>query len=334
MKKYLFIIILSTIYALPSFCSDTNICKIVFFKESKFSEFMNEYRIYSNDTILVRLKNNSFFEYYCKAGTHTFIVNNKKNSKIQLNTEGGRIYYLKLRNLYNPGFILTVSSELTAIDSATAVSHIYNSKMRKLEGEKFPHFRPRNRIGINIGYGPGFNRFSANNGSESDISFGGGGAFGIKYGYEINKNFDLSFCINYQGSTNYPFLENASATFERTVISITPAFIIPIKDGEDIRIKIGGGYDNYFFSQLLLKASNIPHGFNDTWKYKNASGYHASVTLEIYYSEHFSYDFILKYYAVSYLFDKSTYYYPTSDNALYNPNGEGLDLIIGFNYHF
>lgn len=196
--------------------------------------------------------------------------------------------------------------------------------------------RPENRIGLNINLGFGFESFpmySTSNGRESSISFGGGYAFGFKYGHEFNRHFDLAFDVNYQFSELRPNLKNAHITFKRGIVSITPSYIIPIAGGDAMRLKFGGGMDYFWGNGLKINGSEVPGGFDDNWRYKNSIGFHLNLIFELNISERWSVSYGLKWYNVNYDFKSGYNSYPI-DKKLSNPDGSGLDFLLGIFHHF
>jgi len=334
MKKHLFFFIFIVGFLYSGYCSNDSITsKIIIFRENSFYASGVSYKVFVNNALIVRLKNNSYFVYNCKPGEYSFVINKLKDTYLKIEVEEGKAYYLRLG--INMGF-LSVKPELLLLDSATASMRIKSGNLHKLGSIQLPYFRPPNRIGINMAIGGGFENFTmfkTTEGDDSKISFGGGYAIGLKYGYEVNKHFDLALDINYQFSMLQPFLKNAKTTFRRGYLSITPSYIIPLNDGEFMRFKIGGGYNYYWDAQLIIEGSKIPSGFNDTWIYDAASGFHISVNFEMNMNEKFSMSYGLKYYSIHYNFKSGSVSYPL-DNFLIKPDGSGLDLMMGFYYHF
>jgi len=196
--------------------------------------------------------------------------------------------------------------------------------------------RPKNRFGLNVAMGFGFDNFPmiiTTDDEESKISFGGGYSVGAKYGREFNKYFDLAFDLNYQFSDLRPPLKNADVTFKRGVLSVTPSYIIPISGGDAMRIKLGGGPDYYWSNSLSIEASEVPDGFNDDWDYKNSWGFHLSAVYEYNFTEKWSFNYGLKWYNVKYEFESGGDYAPDVKD-LSNPDGSGIDLLFGMYYHF
>ncbi|NVN93735.1 MAG: DUF2846 domain-containing protein [Bacteroidetes bacterium] len=334
MKKIFIILFLFLGCAHYSFSNDTLTSKIIIFRENSYYGSLINYKIYANDSLIVRLMNNSYFQYNCLPGKYSISVNNDTNNRIVINTEAAKTYYIRLG--INTGF-WSNSPEILMVDNAMASSRIKKSTMKEISENKISFSRPQHRIGLNFNIGGGFTKiimFAMANGDESCISFGGGYGIGLKYGYEVNKLLDIAIDANYQYSMLIPYLDNASSSFQRYYISITPSLIIPFKKGETMRFKIGGGYSYYWSPILQIKSSKISEGWDDTWKYENVSGFHACLNFEMNMSKKILMNYGFKYYNVTYKFKSSDIKYPGSGNALYSPNGSGIDFVLGVSYLF
>lgn len=334
MKKFLIIFSLILFTIKLSYCNDSIKSKIIIFRENSFYGSANNYKIYVNDSFLVKLSNNSFYQFECVTGIYVISINNDTNTKILINAEKGKNYYIRL--ITNTGF-WSNKPELLKTDNNISSSKIIKGNLREITNKKTTNFRTKNRIGLNIEIGGGFTEiimFATNNGGESCISFGGGYGMGFKYGYEINKLIDIAMDLNYQYSVLVPYLDNVTTTFQRGIFSVTPSLIIPLKDGNKMRFKIGSGYSYYWNTVLKINSLEITNGFNDVWKYENASGIHACLNFEWNFCNIFMMNYGIKYYDVTYKFKSSNVKYPGNGNPLFSPKGKGLDFIIGINYLF
>jgi hypothetical protein len=333
MKKQVlaFILLMAAVQAM--FGSDTLQSKIIFYREANFQGSAISYKVLANDTFVVKLKNNSFFVYPCKPGEYDLNIRNWPDAKIHLKAEADKTYYLRFG--IRMGF-WTSSPELILVDSISAYPAIHNTSIHELNAQNVPLIRPKNRIGINFNLGGGFENTSmltTSDGKESSLSFGGGYAFGVKYGHEFTRHFDLATDLIYQFSSLRPYLSNADMTFSRVIISATPALILPINGGDMMRLKLGAGPDYYFASVLSIDCSKITGGFNDTWHYNSSIGFHVSVVYEWNVSDSWSFNYGLKWYNVGYDFKSGGKYYPTT-NKFESPDGSGIDFLFGFYYHF
>lgn len=333
MKKH-FLFLLMLVGFMPAVYSNDSIsAKVVFYREKNYFGSMVSYQVQSGDSLICWLKNNSFYEFKCKPGEYGFRINSTNSPEIHLNVQQGKTYYLRFDLLMG---MWTTTTQFILVDSVSAYPQIYNGQMRELAPRNSVSKTRKSRLGVSMNMGFGFQNtgmITNTLGGESKISFGGGAGMGIRYGHEFTKHFDLAFELSYKESELTPRLTNASMTFGRGVFSITPSYIFPIKGGETMRVRLGGGLDGYFGSQSRFDFSKMSGGMKDTWSYKGAIGYHFSAMYEMNLSETWSLDYGLKYYGVNYNFEKGQYSYPTDKN-LGTPNGSGIDLIVGVYYHF
>ena len=316
------------------YSNDSLQSKIILYRENQFQGSAVSYKIFMGDSMIIKIRNNSYFEYSCLPGEYDFSLGKLKSPLLHLKVAPNKTYYLRFN--INVGF-WTSTPELLMIDSVSAYSKIKNGSLRMLDKKNTPLVRPKNRIGLNINLGGGFESIpfaSTSNGREAKLSFGGGYAMGLKYGRELNKHWDLALDLNYQGSELTPSVSNGSVSFGRGILSITPSYIFPIDGGDAMRIKVGVGLDSYFGSNLKLKINEISGGVNDTWKYKNCVGYHLSAIWELNVSTNWSLNYGLKWYTTSYNFNSSNGTSYPIDTKLSNPNGSGIDFLCGVYYNF
>ena len=263
---------------------------------------------------------------------YDFSVEKSRMANILLNVEPGKTYYVRFG--VNVGLWKAVP-ELLLIDSSQAEQRIASGSMRELDGS--PIVRPKNRIGINVGVNGGFQNtpmIEMTDGGVSKLSYGGGSSFGLEYGHEVSRNFDLAFNVKYQFGGLSPHLQNADMTFRRGVLSATSSFVVPLGSNETSRLKFGAGPDWYFGSNLDIDTDEIPDGFVGNWKYNNPLGFHISAIYEGRPSDKYSYTIGLKYNNVKYKFNSSSSIYYPIDTDLSRPNGSGIEVVCGFHYHF
>lgn len=333
MQKNFILLILFLVLLQRSYANDGTMSKIVFYREYNYYGSAIAHKIYVNGVEIAKLKNNSYFEYPCTPGEYSIQIGNFKETYMRLMVEANKTYYLRFG--IRAG-VWTTIPELVLVDSVSAYPAIYQGNMRDMKTMPVLD-RPKSRLGFNIGFGGGFESIpmvTTTDGKESKISFGGGLVLGIKYGYEVSKKFDLAFDANYEISSLGPRINNGDVTFERWILSLTPSYIIPIGDGETMRIKLGGGIDGYFGNILSIDLSRLSGGFSEDWTYKNTLGYHLSAIFELNASPRWSFHYGLKWYTVSYTFESGGAHYPLDGNKLKEPSGTGLDFIISFCYHF
>ena len=305
--------------------------EVIFYRENVYQGSAVTYRIFSEDSLIVKLSNNSFYVYECNPGVYDFSVEKNRLAMLRLNVEPNKTYYVRFG--INVGF-WTAVPELLVVDSISARQRIASGSMKQLDGT--PTVRPKNRIGLDFGGGAGFNNMTmleTTDGRDVKFSFGGGVLVGLQYGREINKHFDLAFGLKYRSSSLSPTLQNAKMMFGRGVFSATPSYIIPISGGERSRLKLGVGADYYFGTKLKIDLDEVQNGFTDDWKYNNPLGFHVSAIYEVSPSDKFSYIMGVKYANIQYEFERGNFTFPTNEE-LSRPGGSGIDFVLGFYYHF
>jgi hypothetical protein len=194
----------------------------------------------------------------------------------------------------------------------------------------------KNRIGLIMCGGGGFQNIpfvELTDGTIATISFGGDYAVQFEYGYEVNKYFDLAINIGGQFSELSQTVSNGSASFNRSIVSLTPSYILPIAGGDKMRFKFGAGIDLLYNAELNFDLSKVSGGTKDDWKYNGGLGGHLSIIFEILTPKRFSFNAGIRYQNANYEFKSGAHSYPT-DNDLKNPNGSGIYILLGVNYSF
>lgn len=329
-------ICISTIFLLQflnMFGQDISKSKIIIYRPHIFQGYLIPFKVKVNDSLIVKIRDNSYYEFICKPGDYNFTFVKYKNSKLHLLIENGKTYYLRLG--INIGF-WSSSPELLLVDSISAYPMITNPKIQKLKSNYEILIRPKNRIGANVISGSGFGgyaMFENAKGTKSVISFGSGFGYEFEYGRELNKWVDISFEYKHQKSFLSPSVDSADVSFERKAISITPSLIIPINDGDYMRVKLGLGFDYVWPSLLVLNTVNYPNGIYDNWTYKETYGMHIVFIYEVNFTKYLSFQYGIRWNNLSYQFTKGNNYYPINDELIH-PDGSGLDFIFGLNIHF
>jgi hypothetical protein len=334
MKKTVWLFIVIHFFFQSLSANDSITGKVVFYREYNYQGSAVSYKIFLDDNLIVRLRNNSFYEYYCLPGEYMVSLNNSPSGKLRINVSPGKSYYVRLSMRMGPW---TSIPEVLLVDSLSAYPAIYSGKMRQLTGDDLPFERPKNRIGLATAGGVGFKNitmFTTEDGKPSKLSFGGGYSIGLTYGREYGKNLDIAAQVSYHFSVLRPYLNNAEVTFSRGVASLTPSWIIPIDGGEYMRVKLGGGPGYYFNGTLVVKGSKVDGGFNDTWKYSNSFGYHLKSTFELNVSDKVSFNYGLIYYSTAYKYLNSEGMHSPDIPDLEEPDGSGIDLLLNICYHF
>lgn len=195
------------------------------------------------------------------------------------------------------------------------------------------------RIGIAFMGGFGFNKIpeldiTTTNGKTSSISAGGGGGIALKCGYEFKHNIDLEGTLAYQASSLSIDLKNVSIAFRKTILSITPSYIIRFNHSKIMTVKIGGGFAYYFNVAMPVRTASIKQGFDENFTYQNALGFHVASTFTVKAFKTISFDLGIRYNNVQYEFQSSDKLVPLTSNTVRSPNGSGIDFFYGINYHF
>jgi hypothetical protein len=199
-----------------------------------------------------------------------------------------------------------------------------------------PEIRYKNRIGVTIGSGEGFTTIpilTLINGTVASISFGGGTIVTLEYARKFNRHFETAMNIGGQFSQLDKSIVNGSMTFNRIILSLTPALVLPIGKKQRMCLKFGGGLDYLFGANLEFDFSQITGGIKDKWKYNEALGEHICINYELNTKKRFSFNFGLKAYNASYSFKSGNLSYPV-DDRMKNPSGAGIDFNFGFNFNF
>jgi hypothetical protein len=124
-----------------------------------------------------------------------------------------------------------------------------------------------------------------------------------------------------------------NASFNRLGITLTPALIIPIKGGDYFRFRLGAGPGLYTAARMKVEASGAG-GEDFKLGYTSAIGIHSSLVFESNFSERGSFSMGLKYYHVNYNYSVNNSTGWTTDPKAAEPNGSGLDFMIGYYFRF
>lgn len=309
--------------------------KIIIYRETNFAGSAISYKVFINKEMVVKLRNGSYYEYICAPGEYLVYLKENPARVVRIYAEEGKTNYIRF------GLVMSfwrAVPELILVDESFASTTIANRGLRKIDENNLPFIRPANRIGLNMNFGTGIQHLpviTTSTGDNSNISFGGGLALGLKYGRELGKRFDLAGEFNYQMSMLTPALKNADITFSRWNIYVTPSLIIPIDGGDAMRFKAGAGVNYNWASKLEIECSEIQNGFNETWKYTDALGYHVGFTFELNYSEKWSTNLGLRYCNVNYEFVSGINHQPNDLHPdMERPSGAAVDFLFGLYYHF
>lgn len=338
MKKLACLLLLILTVKTHAQTTNDSLATIIFYRNGAHSGSAVSITLKDSLGTVIRLYNQSYFVYQCKPGDYRFSINGRKWNNVYIKAKAGRTYYYKA-SVYSGLWSLQYNVE----EADSVIANRSLLKKPHMDMNK-PILRPKNRIGIAVGAGFGFDKrvMGTNmNGDDVSLSFGGGVGIGGYIGRELTKYLDLEIAYRHFAGGFSPSVKDASMDFSRHIISITPAFIIPIDGGYARRLKLGFGADIYLGSKLEIDIPSIPAtplnpavpGIKDTWKYGDAYGYHLSAIYEINPSQRWSFFMGGRYYAINYNFSSGTKYFPI-DDFFVKPNGSGLDFVFGAGFHF
>jgi hypothetical protein len=220
----------------------------------------------------------------------------------------------------------------TILFLAIAIGFLQVSYSQITQSAKF-----KSRFGLVGGGGSGFKYIPVvelTDGSKASISFGGGLFVQFSYGVQFSRHFDLTINAGGQFSKLDKNVSNASMNFDRSRLSVTPSFVVPIQGGDIMNLKIGAGLDWIYGARLTFDLSKLPDGVKDVWKYDKTLGEHVSVIFEYKQGKRLAFSGGLVYNNASYKFVSGTSSYPSSGADMEKPNGSSVDVIFGAYYTF
>jgi hypothetical protein len=305
---------------------------IYFFRLPDFNGSAVKMTIMSNNQPVVRLKNASYFKYSVMPGDYVLSIAFGSDSKVNLRAEAGKNYYIKA--YLNTGFWAGIPI-LEPVDPESGKMILQGNRLALQLPEPVSTRKRDSRLGLMMTAGAGFEKlawFIDEDNNEVTLSTGGGFGIGAEYGRRLGKNFDLSFTALFQGSSLSEPLKNASASFNRFNLLVTPALIIPVRN-DNMNFRLGAGPGLYTMGTMKVDGSEID-GNKFTFKYKTAAGFHAVLLFEWRITEKGSMNMGLRYSGVRYEFKPQGSSHQVYDQKLLNPNGSGIDFIMGYSFYF
>jgi hypothetical protein len=306
---------------------------IYFFRLPNYPGSAAKMTILANDKPVVRLRNRAYFRYEASPGDYIFSLSFGSSSKVSLTVEPGKDYFIKC--YINMGFWSGIPI-MELVDPVSGKSLIDGNALTEQTAEPVS-IKPRySRLGIIMSGGFGFETypwFVDENGDDVKLSTGGGFGIGAEYGYQFSKNFDLSVNWFYQGSSLSKQLKNASGSFARMGITITPALVIPVKGGDVLRFRLGAGPGLYSLGTMKIDASEI-NGQKLNFKYNPAAGLHGLFMFESNLMERGAMELGIRVSSIRYKLNENKSTHTSSDEEILKPNGSGIDFIMGYNFRF
>lgn len=303
---------------------------VYFFRLKNYAGSAAKMTIMANDQPVARLKNASFFRYTAPAGNYVFSFSFGSDSKITLNLEPGKEYYIQC--YYNTGMWAGIPV-MVPLENNSGKILFEGNKLAEVTSEPLEITPKLSRIGLTMSGGIGFEThpiFVDENNDDVTLSAGGGYSVGLVYGHQFGRNFDLEFGGEFRSSSLSENLKNAKASFNRVALTLTPSVLIPLKN-ETLRFRAGAGPGFYSLASMKIDGSEI----NNTiykFKYKQAIGFHVQVLFEALIMERGSMDLGVRYNNVKYDLDPASSTHYLTD--LKNPDGSSIDFVIGYNLLF
>jgi hypothetical protein len=306
---------------------------VYFFRLPNYAGSAAKMTITVNGQPIVRLRNASYFKYELRPGDYVFSTGSGESSTVRINVEPGNDYYIKC--YINMGFWSGIPI-VELVDRNSGKASIDGNKLTEQAFEQIEIKDRKSRAGIFLSGGAGFESypwFTDEDGKDVKLSTGGGFGIGAEFGHQFGKNFDLSFNCFFQSSVLSERLKNASGSFNRLGLTVTPALVIPVKGGEQLRFRIGAGPGLYSIGTMKIDASEIT-GDILTLKYKSALGFQGSFLFESNFMERGSMTLAVRYSNIRYKYNPEGSSHLVTDPKLTEPNGSCIDFIIGYNYLF
>jgi hypothetical protein len=306
---------------------------VYFFRLPNYMGSAAKMTILSNNQPVTRLRNASFFIYKAEPGDYEFTINFGSSSKVNLNVESGKNYFIKC--YYNTGLWGSIPI-LELVDPVSGKSSIEGNNLSEQPVEQISLKERKSRVCLLLSGGIGFESypwFLDENMNDVNLSTGGGFGIGAEYGHQFGNYFDLSFACTFQNSSLSEKLKNARAAYNRLVLTLTPALVIPVKGGELLRFRLGAGPGLYAMGKMKIDASEAG-GEKYTFNYDSAVGIHALFLFEFNFMERGSMNLGVRYSNVTYNFNPSGSSYILTDPELVKSNGSGVDFILGYYFLF
>lgn len=306
---------------------------VYFFRLPNYAGSAAKMTIMANGQPVARLRNASYFKYVAEPADYVFSLGYGSDSKISLSVESGKEYYIKC--YYNMGFWSGIPI-LELVDPLSGKTTLEGNQLTEQPVEPVIINDRKSRLGILMTGGFGFEStpwFVDEDGNDVKLSPGGGFGIGAEYGHQFGRNFDLSLNCFFQGSTLSRTLKNASGSFNRLGITITPALVIPVKGGENTRFRIGAGPGFYSLGTMKIDASEVT-GDRFTFKYKSALGFHGLFLFETNFMERGAVTLGIRYSNIHYEFNPDGSSLLVNEPKLLNPDGSGIDLVLGYYFVF
>lgn len=338
MRKTINIIMIMLI-AVPSLWAQADLgsirqgqtAQICFYRESSSIGAAQKMNVFVNRSFIVGLKSNSSFYYTLVAGEQDLSVRSIEESSLQLKTEAGRTYFLRLSTA--EGATWSSPPVIQQVDSAEACAEIEKMSIKSQSAEPIDYHRTSwCSIGQSVGVGFEENLFMLDK-KNQELTLSAGGGFGLvaNCGYQFSRHFYLSGGAAYYLGTLLQETNEADVLFHRFVVHASPGYIIPLGTRERLRFRIGAGLGYYSLVKLWASTTAVPEY---TVFYDNCFGMNASFNFDVRFSSHSGLSAALKYEGVKYTYnkDKSTLY--TFPEKFKEPDGSAIYVDISYVFFF
>ena len=306
---------------------------VYFFRLPNYAGSAAKMTIMSNGQPIARLRNAAYFKYVTEPGEYIFSLGYGSASNVRLSIESGKEYYIKC--YFNMGFWSGIPI-LELMDTVSGKATLEGNQLSEQPVVPVLIKDRKSRLGVLMSGGFGFEStpwFVDENGNDVKLSPGGGFGIGAEYGHQFGRNFDLSFNCFFQGSSLSRPLKNASGSFNRLGITITPAIVIPVKGGDNLRFRIGAGPGLYSLGTMKIDASEVT-GDKFTFKYNSAPGIHGLILFESNFMERGVMNLGIRYSNIRYKFNPDRSSINVTEPKLLKPDGSGIDFILAYYFLF
>jgi hypothetical protein len=325
------------------------LAKIIFYRGKSNDLKSKGSPVELNGNYLTTIWNNSFYTYEIWPQECKLTLNEEEKSEIRIKLIAGEKYYIRISvESIADGFIqiMELTSEKEALkyleENRLRNSGSYNpvtDSLRRIKTQMNWAGSDVFSLGIVLGPGVGFKStemVELSNGSSSKISAGGGVVVGIEAAYRFIPRFEICAEMQFQSSSLIPVVSNATVSFDRVAMGISPRFTLPF--GKDLRFNIGPGIAMFQAVKMEADLTKLTNGFKGEFKYKPATGYYLSADMD-YYFRSCSFGIGLKYSKSDYTLSSAVvdgYTIPVEDSNLdyyRNFSGDGIFFFALFRVH-
>lgn len=305
--------------------------KIVLYRNDKSVSDDEVMKVYANAVLTTTLRNHSFAEFFKPVGTIDLKLQGSSECTLLANCNQQETYYFKVSKPKNTEKMVIESKdsveakvEMEALDDVESFVEITQDLQR------------HNSLKVILMPGIGFNKqelLVSTVGTQIRHSYGGGLALGCGYGYQLTNFFGLDGILQHRFTTLIPSVSNASVSFVDNSLSVLPYFLIPINSEKGHSLKIGASVDFHIKQYLKINTSELKDGVDDTWKYKNTTGFSVHTYYYMPAMERGAVYMGLKYENAKYTFLSGQTTKPGTSNLL-QPLAQSIMAVVGMDLNF